>query len=95
MYLEFFVGTGLLGGLLFLWLCFRIWGTLKQIWQEVEDFDFVLFLGLAAACLVVSLHGLIEYVLVSTPTYIIIWMTWATLEAILSSRKQTDVNHVR
>ena len=88
MYLEFFVGTGLLGGLLFLWLCFRIFGTLKQIWQRFEKFDFILFLGVAAACLVVALHGLIDYFLVFTPTYIIIWMTWAAAEVVLSNREQ-------
>ncbi|MDA2926299.1 O-antigen ligase family protein [Acidobacteria bacterium AH-259-G07] len=88
MYLQFFVGTGILGGILFLWLCIRILGTLKQAWQQVEDRDFPFFLGVAAAVLATAVHGLFDYFLGFTSTYIMIWITWGAAGALFSYLKQ-------
>ena len=37
MYLEFLVGSGIPGGLLFLWLCFRILGSLNKVWKRLAN----------------------------------------------------------
>ena len=85
MYLEFLVGSGIPGGLLFLWLCFRILGSLNKVWKRVGESHCSLFLGVAAACLGVSVHGVFDYFLVFTPTYILIWMTLGTTQALTST----------
>ncbi len=45
MYVEFFVGTGLVGGILFLWLCISVLATFKRMWRKSVDRDLPFFLG--------------------------------------------------
>ncbi|MFQ5929410.1 MAG: O-antigen ligase family protein [Acidobacteriota bacterium] len=88
MYLEFFVGTGLVGGILFLWLSIGVLRTLMQIWPKIADRDLPLFLGIGPAVLAVAVHGLFDYFLGFTSTYIMIWTTWGAAGALFSYLKQ-------
>ena len=70
MFLEFFVGTGFLGGMCFLWLFYRILAGLRDTWQTLRQDDLPVFLGLAGATLTITMHGMIDYFLGFTPTYV-------------------------
>ncbi len=75
MYLEFFVGTGLIGGVIFLWFLWRALKTLGQTWQTLGPEKLKLFVGLAMALSAFFLHGLVDSFFEFTPTYLMIWTT--------------------
>ena len=69
MYLEMIAGTGLLGGLAFLWLGWRAFG---QILALCLHGDAAIGAGLAAAGLAIAAHGIVDSFLGFTATYILI-----------------------
>ena len=75
MYLELFVGAGILGGLLFLWLLWRAALPLARSLRAAGGRHFVASLGAAAALAAVLIHGLVDSFLTFTPTYVLIWIT--------------------
>jgi hypothetical protein len=72
MYLEVIAGTGLLGGLAFLWLAWRASG---RIFALCRHGDAALCAGVAAAGLAIAAHGLVDAFLGFTATYILIAIT--------------------
>ena len=75
MYLELFVGAGVLGGLLFLWLLWRAARALARSLPAASGRHLVVSLGTAAALAAVLIHGLVDSFLTFTPTYVLIWVT--------------------
>lgn len=75
MYLELFVGAGILGGLLFLWLLWRAALPLARALRAADGRHYVASLGAAAALAAVLIHGLVDSFLTFTPTYVLIWIT--------------------
>ncbi len=76
LYLEFFVGAGLLGGGLFLWLVWRLLGLTFRLLANPG-----ISLSPALATLAILLHGLFDYFLEFTPTYLMVFGTFGILEA--------------
>jgi hypothetical protein len=72
MYLEVIAGTGLLGGLAFLWLAWRASGRILALCRHG---DAALGAGIAAAGLAIAAHGLVDAFLGFTATYILIAIT--------------------
>ncbi|MFQ5854597.1 MAG: O-antigen ligase family protein [Anaerolineae bacterium] len=75
MYVEFFVDMGLVGGVLFLWLLWRVLSTLRQGWRRVGLVGLPVFMGVAAAVAAFLLHGVVDYFFEFTSTYLMIWIT--------------------
>jgi hypothetical protein len=75
MYLELFVGAGVLGGALLLWLLWRAAIGMVRAWPVLGGPRPVAALGVAAALIAVLAHGLVDSFLTFTPTYILIWTT--------------------
>ena len=85
MYLEFFAGSGVPGGIFFLWLCLRVLAQLKSARVKTGETHDALWMSMAAGCLAIWAHGVMDYFLVFTPTYILIWTTWGATEALTST----------
>lgn len=73
MYIEFFVDTGLIGGVLFLWLIWRVLTTLYRTLARISDNWLAILAGVAAAVLGFLIHGVVDYFFEFTPTYLMIW----------------------
>lgn len=91
MYLELFVGAGLVGGALFLWLLWRAVASLAGTARAAEGARFVVWLGLASAVAVTLVHGLVDSFLTFTPTYLLIWITLGL--AVSSAHRPGGVTH--
>jgi O-antigen ligase len=72
MYLEVIAGTGILGGLAFLWLAWRVWGRILALCLRG---DRTLGAGVAAAAVAIAAHGVVDAFLGFTATYILIAIT--------------------
>jgi O-antigen ligase len=72
MYLEVLAGTGVLGGLAFLWLAWRASGRILAVCHHG---DAALGAGVAAAGLAIAAHGVVDAFLGFTATYILIAIT--------------------
>jgi hypothetical protein len=75
MYIEMFVGGGLVGGLAFLWLVWRAARCATAAVARGADPRFVCALGIGAAGLAVFVHGAVDSFLTFTPTYVLIAFT--------------------
>lgn len=76
LYVELFASGGLIGGSLFLWMCWRLARHLRRPRGRWDDrIELSLFIGVSAAVLSIAVHGLVDYFLEFTPTYVMIWMT--------------------
>jgi hypothetical protein len=82
MYIEFFVDVGIIGGVLFLWLVWRVVTTLWRTWQRLSPGGLPVFLGVAGAVTAFLLHGLVDYFFEFTPTYLMIWITLGLVTAL-------------
>jgi len=72
MYLEVMAGTGILGGLAFLWLAWRASGRILALWLRGNR---TLGAGVAAAGIDIAAHGVVDAFLGFTATYILIAIT--------------------
>lgn len=89
MYIEFFVDAGLIGGVLFLWLLWRVLVTLRGAWQSLAATTagaanlawLPVLLGIVAAVTAFLLHGFVDYFFEFTSTYLMIWMTLGLVTA--------------
>jgi hypothetical protein len=72
MYLEVIAGTGILGGLAFLWLGWRAFGRILSLCVHG---DAAIAAGIAAAGLAIAAHGLVDAFLGFTATYVLIAIT--------------------
>jgi hypothetical protein len=72
MYLEVVAGTGMLGGLAFVWLAWRVWGRILALCLRG---DRTLGAGVAAAAVAIAAHGIVDAFLGFTATYILIAIT--------------------
>jgi hypothetical protein len=72
MYLEVIAGTGILGGVAFLWL---VWRALGRVVALCRHGDGALGAGIAAAGLAIGAHGTVDAFLGFTATYILIAIT--------------------
>ena len=72
MYLEVVAGTGILGGLAFVWLAWRVWGRILALCLRG---DRTLGAGVAAAAVAIAAHGIVDAFLGFTATYILIAIT--------------------
>jgi O-antigen ligase/polysaccharide polymerase Wzy-like membrane protein len=73
MYLEVMAGTGILGGLAFLWLGWRASGRIFTLWLSGKE---TLGAGVAAAAVAIAAHGVVDAFLGFTATYILIAITF-------------------
>jgi len=71
MYLEMIAGTGLLGGMAFLWLAWRASSRVVTLLRG----DAAVGAGIAAAAVAIAAHGLVDAFLGFTATYILIAIT--------------------
>ncbi|MFQ5740554.1 MAG: O-antigen ligase family protein [Acidobacteriota bacterium] len=76
LYVEFFVCTGLIGGVVFIWLLWRVVANLLGQWKESPGERLPQLIGVSTAVLVVFVHGFFDYFLEFTPTYLMIWTTF-------------------
>jgi len=91
-YVELFACAGLLGGLAFLWLTWRALASLARSLRP-NTVDLPLLAGIAAAQIAFFGHGLSDYFLGFTPTYLMIWLTLGLSSALVRiSRDTTDAN---
>lgn len=72
MYLEVLAGTGILGGLAFVWLAWRVVGRIAALWLRGRE---TLGAGVAAAGVAIAAHGVVDAFLGFTATYILIAIT--------------------
>jgi hypothetical protein len=72
MYLEVLAGSGIIGGLAFLWLA---WQVVRRIGALCRDSAPLLAGGIAAAGLAIGVHGAADAFLGFTATYILIAVT--------------------
>jgi hypothetical protein len=99
MYTEFFVDTGLIGGLLFLWLIWRVlttlFRTLGRITDSVERHHWLAVLtGIAAAVSAFLVHGVVDYFFEFTPTYLMIWIVLGLTVALARLSGVPDANRL-
>jgi hypothetical protein len=82
MYLEMLVGGGVLGGLAFLWVCWRAVGQGRTAIRTAVDPGMAMAVaGVTAAGVAIALHGLVDSFLSFTGTYILIATTLGLLSA--------------
>lgn len=94
MYVEVVVGAGLIGGLVFLWLCRRTARCFIAVGRDATRHDGeMLGAGLAAAGAAIALHGLVDSFLSFTATYILIAVTLG-LGAACHMQNRADANRV-
>ena len=79
LYLEVFVSIGIAGGLVFLWLLFRLLSPLARLWQRTENFDLAFWVGALSAAAAILVHGLFDYFLEFTPVNLMIWTTFGLI----------------
>ncbi len=82
MFVEFFVNTGLIGGLTFLYI---VWLLIRRTISNLKHANgaaLLLSLGVSAAFALILAHGLLDYFLEFTPTYLAIFMVFALTDAI-------------
>ena len=75
-FLEFFVGGGLLGGVVFAYLMLRLLWILAIAVLNSKAGDFPVVVGSAAAVSAMVLHGMVDFFFQFTPTYLMIWITF-------------------
>jgi hypothetical protein len=90
MYLEVMAGTGILGGLAFLWLAWRASGRILALWLRGTR---TLGAGVAAAAVAIAAHGVVDAFLGFTATYILIAITLG-LAVASSSMGEADARRV-
>ncbi len=94
LYLEILATLGLAGLAVFAWLLGVLGVNGWRAWQHLlaaPGTRLVWLLGLSAALLVFLVHGLFDYFLEFTPTYLLWWIVTALLVATISvSTKRTN-----
>jgi L-serine deaminase len=94
MYIEMFAGTGLVGGVIFLWFCRHaarcFIGVARHAAQRGRE---MLGAGVAAAGAAIALHGLVDSFLSFTATYILFAVTLA-LGVTCDLQNRADANRV-
>jgi hypothetical protein len=75
MYLEIVAGAGVLGGLAFAWLLWRVAGQIRDQLSTAEASERAMAAGVAAAAVAIALHGIFDSFLSFTPTYVVISIT--------------------
>jgi hypothetical protein len=90
MYLEVLAGTGLLGGLAFVWLAWRVSGRVLALCLHG---DLTLGAGVAAAAVAIAAHGIVDAFLGFTATYILIAITLG-LTVASSSREEAHAHRI-
>ncbi len=90
LYLEFFVSAGIAGGLLFLWLVFRILSQLRRLWTRGSDIDLAFRVGAVAGATAILVHGFVDYFLEFTPLNLIIWASFGLIIAGDRLAKESD-----
>lgn len=92
MYLEMMVGSGVLGGLAFAWLVWRIAAEIAAgVRAATTDRRMAPALGVAAAVAAIGLHGLVDSFVGFTPTYVLIALTLGLAQA-GAHRANTETN---
>jgi hypothetical protein len=76
-HLEFLVGAGIPGGVLFLWLTLGLVGKTWTRSSRVVSAELPYFAGVAGAVAAILAHGLVDYFFPFTPTYVMIWSVFA------------------
>ncbi len=89
MYLEVLAGGGLLGGLAFMWLVWKVTMGVRSRLRTVEPAESTAMAGIVAAVVAIALHGLFDSFLSFTPTYVIISVSLA----LASPRDALDISH--
>ena len=75
MYIEMFVGGGLVGGIAFLWLMWKAADLSGRALRRHADPRVMLAFGVAAAVSAVLVHGVVDSFFSFTPTYVVIAFT--------------------
>jgi hypothetical protein len=83
MYLEVLVGSGLLGGIAFAWLIWRLAiATARAVERPVPGAAAQpLLVGVAAAVVAIALHGFVDCFVAFTPTYVTMAVTFGLVLA--------------
>ncbi len=89
LYLEVFVSVGIAGGLVFLWLLFRLLYPLARLRRRTANFDIAFWVGASAAAAAILVHGLVDYFLEFTPMIVMIWTTFGLIVA--ANRVEAEV----
>ena len=79
MYLEILAGGGLLAAIPFIWLLWSAGDLCLRVLRAATDARGLAALGIAAACLAIALHGLVDSFLSFTPTYVLVAITLGLL----------------
>jgi hypothetical protein len=74
MYLEVLSGGGLLGGAAFFWLIWRAAGVIRMGVKRLDP-TLPLYWAVAAACVAILIHGVVDSFLTFTPTYLMMSLT--------------------
>lgn len=95
LYLEILATLGLAGLVVFTWLLGALlvngWRTWRR-WLGSPGTRLLWLLGLSAALLVFLVHGLFDYFLEFTPTYLLWWIVLGSLVAIISPDSRHTTN---
>jgi hypothetical protein len=70
-YLEALTGAGIAGLAVVLWFMFAVTRAGWQQWRVVRREDLPLFGAVAAACVAIAVHGLVDSFFTFTPTYVV------------------------
>ena len=89
LYLEVFVSVGIAGGLVFLWLLFRLLYPLARLRRRTANFDLAFWVGASAAAAAILVHGLVDYFLEFPPMIVMIWTTFGLIVA--ANRVEAEV----
>ncbi len=79
-YIEFFVGSGVVGGAAFLWFAGTLWALLLKGLRRGDRLSppggdaFVWFIALSTSMLAWFLHGLFDHFYAFTPAYVVFWL---------------------
>ncbi len=85
--IEILATTGLAGGLALFWLALRLAGVFKRGLRHPSARARAFFVGVALAATAIALHGMIDYFLEFTPTYL---MTWGVLGLAAAADRTTS-----
>src|SRR4051812_43479192 len=95
MYIEVLAGTGIIGGLAFMWLCRRASRSFLSIARDAaRGRGDMLGAGIAAAGVAIGIHGLVDSFLSFTATYILIAITLGLCVTCELLNRADDANRV-
>jgi len=95
LYLEFLAGSGVFGLAGFLWVLWEIWRSMIRRFRSASGAAEAAAAGFGLVFLVgFVIHGVVDYFLKFTPTYLLFWVLVGSLCARAARQGEADADRI-